>query len=57
MVKKTTGNTILWVEAETEDAVFKLLDEEEINLVLLDLKLLESDGWQILEKMKSNTKT
>jgi len=79
MVKKTRGNTILYVEdeadirnfackvlalegyrcleAETEDAVFRLLDEEEINLILLDLKLYKSDGWQILEEIKNNQKT
>ena len=45
------------LEAETEDEVFRLLDEEEVNLVLLDLKLFESDGWQILEKIKNNPKT
>jgi len=45
------------LEAETEDAVFRLLDEGEINLVLLDLKLVKSDGWQILEKVKNNPKT
>ena len=53
MVKKTSGNTILCVE----DEVFRLLDEEDIHLVLLDLKLFESDGWQILEKIKKNPET
>ena len=45
------------LEAETEEEAFKLLDEKDINLVLLDLKLSESDGWQILEKIKSNPET
>jgi len=45
------------LEAETEDEVFRLLDEEDVNLVLLDLKLFEFDGWQILEKIKKNQKT
>ncbi|HEY97492.1 MAG TPA: response regulator [Dehalococcoidia bacterium] len=40
------------LEAETWEDTFRLLDEEDINLVLLDLKLFEHDGWEILEKDK-----
>lgn len=46
-----------YLEAETEEEIFRLLDEEDINLVLLDLVLVECDGWEILEKIKENPKT
>ncbi len=34
-----------------------MLDEEDINFVLLDLRLFEFDGWGILEKVKRNPET
>ena len=40
------------LEAETKEAAFGILAEKAIDLVLLDLKLAESDGWKILEKLK-----
>jgi DNA-binding response OmpR family regulator len=43
--------------ADTEEEIFKLLDEEDINLVLLALILVECDSWEILEKIKKNPKT
>ena len=45
------------LEAETESEVFRLLDEKDINLILLDLKLFEYDGWEILEKIKKTPET
>jgi DNA-binding response OmpR family regulator len=45
------------LQAETEEEVFRLLNEEDINLVLLDLKLSKFDGWEILEEIKRNPKT
>jgi two-component system cell cycle response regulator DivK len=45
------------LDAENESEVFKLLDEKVINLILLDLKLFECDGWEILKKIKRNPET
>lgn len=45
------------LQAEDGREAFRLLKKEKINLVMLDLKLVEADGWQILEKIKNNPKT
>ena len=45
------------LQAEGSDVALRLLDSETINLIMLDLKLAEDDGWQILKKIKENPKT
>ena len=45
------------LQAEGSDAAFRLLEIEEIDLIMLDLKLTEGDGWQILKKILENPKT
>lgn len=45
------------LEAPTGREALQLLETETIDLVLLDLKLVDSDGWEILKKIKSNPGT
>ncbi len=45
------------LQAETHDEAFLLISENNVNLVLLDLRLTEENGWLILAQLKSNTET
>ena len=45
------------LQAETSNEAYELLKEHKIDLVMLDLRLVETDGWAILEKLKSDPKT
>jgi len=45
------------LQAETGDEAFRLIKEKNVNLVLLDLKLAESNGWLILAKLKRDMET
>jgi CheY-like chemotaxis protein len=45
------------LEAANEQEALKLLETESIDLVFLDLKLNDYNGWEILEKIKMNPKT
>ena len=45
------------LQAENSNEAYKLLKEHKIDLVILDLRLAEADGWKILEKLKSDPKT
>lgn len=45
------------LQAETGDEAFRLIKEKNVNLVLLDLRLAESNGWLILAKLKSDMET
>ena len=42
------------LQAGTGKEAFRLLKENKVDLVLLDLRLAETDGWLILEQMKSD---
>jgi len=45
------------LQAETGDEAFRLIREKNVNLVLLDLRLAEENGWLILAQLKSNKET
>ncbi|MBN1176689.1 MAG: response regulator [Dehalococcoidales bacterium] len=45
------------LEAETSDETFRILKENDINLVLLDLRLVDNNGWLLLAQLKSNPET
>jgi two-component system KDP operon response regulator KdpE len=45
------------LQAETADETFRLLRENDINLVLLDLRLVDNNGWLILAQFKNNPET
>ena len=45
------------LEAETADETFRLLKENDIKLVLLDLRLVDNNGWLILAQLKTNPET
>lgn len=45
------------LQAETGDEAFRLIKEKNVNLVLLDLRLAEENGWLILAKLKSDMET
>jgi len=44
-------------QARTRDEAFRLIKEKNVNLVLLDLRLADENGWLILTKLKSSTET
>ncbi len=54
-VLELEGYTCL--QAETRDEAFLLISENKVNLVLLDLRLAEENGWLILEQLKRNPET
>ena len=45
------------LQAETGDEAFGLLSGNKVNLVLLDLRLAENNGWAILRQMKRDPET
>jgi len=45
------------LQAETGDEAFKLIMGNKVNLVLLDLRLAENNGWMILKKLKKDAET
>jgi len=45
------------LQADNGDEAFRLIRENDVNLVLLDLKLAEENGWLILAQLKSNAET
>ena len=45
------------LQARTRDEAFRLISEKNVNLVLLDLRLADENGWLILTKLKSSTET
>jgi DNA-binding response OmpR family regulator len=45
------------MQAATEKETFQLLRDNDISLVLLDIKLAENNGWMILKKIKEDKKT
>ncbi len=45
------------LQADNTDETFRLLRENDINLVLLDLRLVDNNGWLILAQLKSDTET
>jgi DNA-binding response OmpR family regulator len=49
------GYVCLHTEKPTE--AIKLARNRNLNLVLLDLRLFEDDGWSILKKLKDDPKT
>ena len=54
-VLELEGYTCL--QAKTRDEAFLLISENKVNLVLLDLRLAEENGWLILEQLKRNPET
>ena len=54
-VVELEGYTCL--QADNTDKTFRLLRENDVNLVLLDLRLVDDNGWLILAKLKSSTET
>jgi len=54
-VLQLEGYTCL--EAETDEETFRLIRENNVDLVILDLKLAENNGWVILSQLKSNEET
>jgi DNA-binding response OmpR family regulator len=42
------------LQTDTDEEAFRLIGEEQVNLVILDFKLVEDNGWVILEKIKSD---
>ncbi len=42
------------LEAENSEETFRFIRETKVNLVLLDLKLAENNGWLILARLKKN---
>lgn len=47
----------LVLQAEDGVAAIKLLNENKIDLILLDLKMPGEDGWSVLKKIKSEPTT
>ena len=45
------------LETATGDETFRLIKENKIDLVLLDLRLVDNNGWIILAQLKSNLET
>ena len=45
------------LETQTADETFRLLGVNEISLILLDLRLVDNNGWIILAQLKSNPET
>lgn len=45
------------LETENSDGTFRLLRENNISLILLDLRLVDNNGWLILAQLKSNPET
>jgi DNA-binding response OmpR family regulator len=45
------------LQAETSDEAFRLIRENDVNLVLLDLRLVDDNGWLILAQLKRNAET
>ena len=45
------------LETDNADDTFRLLEEYDISLILLDLRLIENNGWMILAQLKSNPDT
>jgi len=45
------------IQAKIASEALQILAEEEIDLILLDLKLDEPDGWEILKNLKKTTET
>lgn len=45
------------LQATTGDEAFRTIENHEVHLVVLDLRLDENDGWAIMEQMKSDPKT
>ncbi len=54
-VLQLEGYTCL--EAETDAETFRSIRENNIGLVILDLKLAENNGWVILSQLKGNEET
>ena len=54
-VLQLEGYTCL--EAETDVETFMSRKENNVDLVILDLRLAENNGWVILSKLKSNEET
>lgn len=54
-VVELEGYTCL--QADNADKTFRLLRENDVNLVLLDLRLADDNGWLILAQLKSNAET
>jgi len=44
-------------QAKTADEALYLLTKEKIDLIILDLKLHDSDGWEVLQKLKTTPET
>ncbi len=45
------------LQAATGDEAFRAIKNHEVDLVVLDLRLAENDGWSIMEQIKSNPET
>jgi putative two-component system response regulator len=45
------------LQATTSDEAFRAIKNHEVDLVVLDLRLAENDGWAIMKQMKSDPKT
>ena len=45
------------LQAKSADEALNLLAKDEINLVILDLKLDGSDGWEVLKRLKDTPET
>ncbi len=45
------------LEAETNVKMFRSIRENNVGLVILDLRLAENNGWVILSQLKSNEET
>ena len=45
------------LQAETTDETFQTLKENTVDLILLDLRLVDHNGWLILAQLKKNQET
>ncbi len=45
------------LQAATREEAFRVIKSHNVDLVLLDLRLAENDGWTIMEQLKSDPET